>query len=171
MTFNELILQQLNIRDELEKKDINYYKAFQDLRMKLSMAKFDDDLEKLEESKPSVIDNDKLIDRINQLQIKIDSLLDQLQQKNKVNKQLEKDNGLLKSKISNLNFEIVEKNKAIETINDELLSCNIQNNVLANKVDELTKENDKLVERWMQRVSQDAEKLNDVNEFLQANMK
>ena len=74
----------------------------------------------------------------------------------------------LSQKVTNLNLEVREKNKSIEIINDELLSNQIQINVLNGDIQNLKQENETLIERWMDKVKKDAEKLNDANEFLES---
>lgn len=51
-----------------------------------------------------------------------------------------------------------------DRLNDELISVNIQNNVLESKYLQLTKEHDKLIQRWLQKVQNDADKMNETIE-------
>ncbi|ODV59597.1 Atg16p [Ascoidea rubescens DSM 1968] len=69
-----------------------------------------------------------------------------------------------------LNFKVEEnlmKNNALNLINDELLSLQIQNNLLQDKISNLESENQTLVNRWIDKVKSDADKINDANDFLQ----
>lgn len=62
--------------------------------------------------------------------------------------------------ISSLGEVINVKNKDFEKLNDELISLNIENNLLQSRFVELEEEHNKLVKRWLDKVQQDIEKLN-----------
>lgn len=64
------------------------------------------------------------------------------------------------SQISRLQEVINVKNKASEKLNDEIISLNIENNLLQKRFGELEEEHNKLVKRWLDKVQQDVEKLN-----------
>lgn len=59
------------------------------------------------------------------------------------------------------------KSKALGMVNDEVLALQMENNLLNDKVKRLETENEHLVVRWMNKVKEDAEKLNDANAFLE----
>ncbi|EGV65300.1 autophagy protein 16, interacts with Atg12p-Atg5p [Yamadazyma tenuis] len=166
MSWTSDVLHGLEIRDEIEKRDSIYFTAFKQLSLTAQKPKGDTGNDGI--TLHSLIsDKDVLINKMNTLHFEIQKLEEKLVHTNKLNRQLEKETAALKGKITSLTFEIAEKNKAIETINDELLSCNIQNNILSKTADDLTEENESLVQRWMERVKLDAEKLNDANELVQ----
>lgn len=73
----------------------------------------------------------------------------------------------LTSKLNTQTEEYQHKNKSIELVNDEILALSIQNNLLTDKVDKLEKENGELVERWIEKVRLDADKMNEANAFLE----
>jgi len=73
----------------------------------------------------------------------------------------------LTDKLNNQTEEYQHKNKSIELINDEIISLSIQNNLLTDKVDKLENENASLVERWIEKVKSDADKMNETNAFLE----
>ncbi len=50
--------------------------------------------------------------------------------------------------------------KNVERLNDELLGANLEANVLGQKLQDLQQEHDKLLERWMQRVRVEVDKMN-----------
>ncbi|GME76355.1 unnamed protein product [Ambrosiozyma monospora] len=77
----------------------------------------------------------------------------------------------LQDKFSRLQEETKMKNQNIEVVNDDLLSLQIENNLLNKKVEDLTLEREKLIQRWMNKVSKDAEVLNDANKVLELNRK
>lgn len=51
-----------------------------------------------------------------------------------------------------------------DRLNDELISVSIQNNVLENKYSQLNQEHNKLIQRWLQKVQNDADKMNETIE-------
>lgn len=154
------LLERLINRDNLEKKDSQYHEAFAELSRRLG------DKANVEGDKDHR-DDAAVIKNLNQLTISNEKLEVKVNQLSQKNSQLEAKIKSLNNKINNLSLEIQEKNKSIEIINDENLINQIQNNVLHDRIDKLTLENTELIERWMRKVRQDAEKLNDANEFLQ----
>jgi chromosome segregation ATPase len=70
----------------------------------------------------------------------------------------------LTTKLNTQTEEYQHKNKSIELLNDELLSMQIQNTLLYDKVEKLERENDQLVQRWLEKVQQDADKINAILE-------
>lgn len=57
--------------------------------------------------------------------------------------------------------EVIEvKKKDTEKLNNELISLNIENNLMREKQLELEDEHDKLVKRWLERVHQEFDVLN-----------
>lgn len=67
-------------------------------------------------------------------------------------------------KLNTQTEEYQHKNKSIELLNDEFLATQIQNNLLFDKVNKLERENAELVERWLLKVQQDADKINEMLE-------
>ncbi|EDO17824.1 hypothetical protein Kpol_1043p14 [Vanderwaltozyma polyspora DSM 70294] len=53
------------------------------------------------------------------------------------------------------------RNKDYERLNDELISLNIENNILRDKLQNMTEENSKLVKRWLNKVQQEADAMNE----------
>ncbi|KAK9238015.1 autophagy protein 16-domain-containing protein [Lipomyces kononenkoae] len=82
--------------------------------------------------------------------------------------QLQLDKKKLESRLKTRDEEYRERNKSIQILQDEILTYQIQLNVAEDKVNKLEKENRELVNRWMERVSREAEKLNDANAFLES---
>ncbi|ODQ70346.1 hypothetical protein LIPSTDRAFT_65447 [Lipomyces starkeyi NRRL Y-11557] len=80
---------------------------------------------------------------------------------------LQLDKKKLESRLKTRDEEYRERNKSIQILQDEILTYQIQLNVAEDKVNKLEKENRELVNRWMERVSREAEKLNDANAFLE----
>lgn len=163
-SWSQSALSKLEIRDEVEKSDSKYFRAFQELSERMSkVRKLEGKVEgKLDpQEQPS---SGNAIDKINRMTFALERANNRVRESNSINKRLERENQSLRAKIDNMTMEINEKNKAIETINDEMLSCNIQNNVLTTRIEEVSGENETLIRRWMEKVGQDADKLNESNE-------
>lgn len=155
------ILARLKIRDELESRDSQYFVAFDLLRRKKAIESNAGDADVAAE-------NERLIQKLNGLAIEVEKKDSQI---TKLKKQLSSADNTIKSqqnKLENLELKVQEKNKNIEIVNDEFLMNQIQTAVLQKKVDELTKENEMLVKRWMDRVSSEAQQMNDANQFLES---
>ncbi|KAK6456921.1 autophagy-related protein 16 [Scheffersomyces xylosifermentans] len=114
------------------------------------------------------LENSDLIGSLNQSAINLEKLEAALAAEKKSKKDLEAKVNRLSTRIETLGLQLKEKNKSIEIINEEILSGKIQNNVLQSKVEELTKQNEELINRWMERAKTDAEKMNDANAFLES---
>ncbi|BFZ59459.1 hypothetical protein YB2330_000469 [Saitoella coloradoensis] len=61
-----------------------------------------------------------------------------------------------------------EKNKEIQYLQDEILTFQLQLSLLEDKVNGLEADNRQLLERWMQKMKQEAEKMNEANEMYEA---
>jgi DNA repair exonuclease SbcCD ATPase subunit len=68
---------------------------------------------------------------------------------------------LLKRKLRDQAEEIKEKKKMGEQVQDEMISLNLQVNIAEQKAEKLQNENAELVERWMKRMGEEAEKMNE----------
>lgn len=104
--------------------------------------------------------------QITELQSKIRGLQDV---KTSNESQIEK----LKKYIAKRDEEQRVKNNIITEINDDLLALQTENNILADsvsglndKIEALTNENTQLINRWVEKVALDADKLNEVNQLI-----
>ncbi|CUM54508.1 Autophagy protein 16 [Debaryomyces fabryi] len=172
--WSEDILNKLHVRDQYEKKDSKYFKAFsqlsQEARTNDQFSNSDKGIEHsklLKENNHLKKENENLTNSLNQTTIHLEKSELKVNELLKSQDQLERQNKNLSNKIKHLNLEIIEKNKSVEILNDELLLNEIQTNVLNDRISKLSDENKKLVERWIEKVKSDAEKLNDANEFLE----
>ncbi|CDK26065.1 unnamed protein product [Kuraishia capsulata CBS 1993] len=107
-----------------------------------------------------------------------------LKSKSEENQKLKSENSRLKSQNTSLSRDLQrarvsnsEKSKRLdlmteenqlkfknfEVINDEILSLQIENNVLNERNKSLAEENEKLVKRWLDKVGKDAQFLNELN--------
>ena len=65
------------------------------------------------------------------------------------------------TEIRNLEEIVAIQKKNSNRVNDELLSLNIENNLLHNKLDTLTEEHEKLVKRWLDKIQKEADLMNE----------
>ncbi|KAL6451639.1 ATG16 Autophagy protein 16 [Candida maltosa Xu316] len=150
----EDILKQLNLRDEKEQKDSKYFIAFEQLSQKLTssspspsltsetLSKGQQDINTmimLKENQLLKNENNDLIQSLNISTINNEKLELIIKDHVSTIKSLEKQTTKLKNKIEALQLEVKEKNKTIELINDEVLTSQIQYNVLRNKLEQLEK--------------------------------
>ncbi|ODV85736.1 hypothetical protein CANARDRAFT_197904 [[Candida] arabinofermentans NRRL YB-2248] len=181
-TWKTEILNRLIERDNLSKSSAGIYKSFDSLNAKI--VRLREEIDRLHQDNTKLELSNALGER--------DILKQELESKNlqieaykaKNNSQLseirtyEKNLALLtegyktlQNRLKRLQEETKVKNQNIEIVNDDLLSLQIENNLLNVKVAKLTAENNELVERWMAKVSEDAQVLNDANEVLELSRK
>lgn len=162
------ILLRLTVRDAFEQRDSDYYSAFTDMVSHLRQKAGTNEDESVVRSENVRLHQeiDKVVASLNSSAVEIEKLLQEKAKNDGVIANLHKTIDKSNVKIQSLNMEIKEKNKTIELINDELLVLQMQVKVLTNSVQQLTAENENLIQRWMDKVSEDAEKLNDANQFL-----
>ncbi|CEP22635.1 unnamed protein product [Cyberlindnera jadinii] len=94
-----------------------------------------------------------LEDNVSMLQRRVRNLANE---KEKLNAVVTK----LTDKLNSQTEEYHHKNKSIEVLNDEFLSMQIQNNLLHDRLATLEKENDQLVQRWLAKAQEDADRIN-----------
>ena len=132
--------------------DARYFNAFQQLSQKLNQlstttntllqdqSSNSETLTNLINSKEIEnlkLENTELITNLNNLIINNEKLTQTINARDQTIKSLTKINDKLNNKIDALNLEINEKNKTIELINDEVLTNQIQLNVLRSKLESL----------------------------------
>ncbi|KAG0659893.1 autophagy protein 16, interacts with Atg12p-Atg5p [Maudiozyma exigua] len=74
---------------------------------------------------------------------------------------LKSENNDKEHNIEDLKERIEVMTKNVERLNDELISTNIENNVLQDKFDNLNEEYNKLVQRWLRKVQKEADEMNE----------
>ncbi|CAH2353972.1 autophagy protein 16 [[Candida] railenensis] len=186
MTWEDRLDAQLEVRDQLEKADSQYFSAFNELLERtiaaekaLAAVKQTPSSSEVRSSgiKDVVVheellslqqENSQLVAKLNDSSFEIQSKNARIRSLEASEQKLSKNIDFLKKRVTDMRNEVQEKNKSIEIINDEILSSQIQNNVLAKKVDELSQENEGLIKRWIDKVRADAERMNEVNELLEA---
>ncbi|ODV78759.1 autophagy protein 16 [Suhomyces tanzawaensis NRRL Y-17324] len=174
------ILQSLNERDILEKKDSEYYAAFAQLAQQLqavglestspspspsltTSGEYNREPDLAKENHQLKAEITKLIEGINEKTIAAEKAELRASQAAKAKTSLEKQIDKLNTKIETLTAQLKEKDRSIEIINDEALLNQIQSNVLKDEIEKVRHENESLIKRWMAKVREDAERLNEEN--------
>ncbi|KAF9771089.1 autophagy protein 16, interacts with Atg12p-Atg5p [Fusarium sp. DS 682] len=70
----------------------------------------------------------------------------------------------LTTRLKDREYELREKRKLIEQVQDEMIALNLQMSMAEKERDKVKKENKELVDRWMKRMAQEAEAMNLANE-------
>ena len=73
--------------------------------------------------------------------------------------------GNLERRLRDRDSELRGKAKLLEHVQDENATLNMQLNVMEEEKQKLQTENRELVDRWMKRVGEEAEKMNEVGKF------
>ncbi|KAH0561993.1 hypothetical protein GP486_003303 [Trichoglossum hirsutum] len=79
--------------------------------------------------------------------------------------QLSVERATLATRIRDRDEELKGKSKLLEDVQDEMLALNIQLNMVDERYRTLEKENKDLVDRWMARMSKEADAMNDASKF------
>ncbi|KPM34716.1 hypothetical protein AK830_g11857 [Neonectria ditissima] len=74
------------------------------------------------------------------------------------------DRSTLHTRLKDRDFELREKRKLIEQVQDEMIAMNLQMAMAEKERDKVKKENKELVDRWMKRMAQEADAMNLANE-------
>ncbi|KAI8666575.1 hypothetical protein NCS57_00882900 [Fusarium keratoplasticum] len=70
----------------------------------------------------------------------------------------------LTTRLKDREYELREKRKLIEQVQDEMIALNLQMSMAEKERDKVKKENKELVDRWMKRIAQEADAMNLANE-------
>ncbi|OAQ99570.1 hypothetical protein LLEC1_03383 [Akanthomyces lecanii] len=74
------------------------------------------------------------------------------------------DRTTLTTRLKDREYELREKRKLLEQVQDEMITLNLQVSVAEKERDKVKKENKELVDRWMKRMAQEADAMNLANE-------
>ncbi|KAG5665701.1 hypothetical protein KAF25_009826 [Fusarium avenaceum] len=92
----------------------------------------------------------------------------QLRSKHKIDtksiRDLTADRSSLTTRLKDREYELREKRKLIEQVQDEMIALNLQMSMAEKERDKVKKENKELVDRWMKRMAQEADAMNLANE-------
>ncbi|KAI9148011.1 Autophagy 16 [Paramyrothecium foliicola] len=70
------------------------------------------------------------------------------------------------TRLKDREYELREKRKLLENVQDEMITLNLQVSMAEKERDKVKKENKELVDRWMKRMAQEADAMNLANEPL-----
>ncbi|CAM9015439.1 unnamed protein product [Wickerhamomyces anomalus] len=157
------LMESLELRDKIEKANINMFTSCEYKRPREQIEL----QSSLEQNQQLTIELKKSQDNARELETQLKQQKTERLKSAKEVTMLNRAVTRLTNKLNNQTEEYQHKNKSIELINDEILSLSIQNNLLTDKVDKLEKENGDLVERWIEKVKADADKMNETNAFLE----
>ncbi|KAK8164809.1 autophagy-related protein 16 [Phyllosticta citrichinensis] len=79
--------------------------------------------------------------------------------------ELQREKAVLERKLRDREGELRGKNRLVQEVQDELVSLNLQFNMAEQKADELGRENQELVERWVKYKEKEAERMNDLSRW------
>ncbi|PTB66516.1 autophagy protein 16 [Trichoderma citrinoviride] len=79
-------------------------------------------------------------------------------------KDLTAERSLLATKVHDREYELKEKRKLVEQVQDEMIALNLQLSMAEKERDRVKRENNELVDRWMKRMAQEADAMNLANE-------
>ncbi|KAI9747370.1 MAG: hypothetical protein M1815_004282 [Lichina confinis] len=106
------------------------------------------------------------------LQARLKAKTDQLelltkkhQSTSKQAQELSTDRTALTTRLRDKEDELRGKTKLLEDLQDEVMSLNIQLNVAELRAQELTKDNQRLIDRWMARMGKEADAMNEASKF------
>jgi chromosome segregation ATPase len=169
MSWQDRTLELLRVRDDMEQHDKRYLDAFNELLVRVAARERAGDA--ASEDAPTALK--EVTTRANALafaEAAANAKVAALERAEAHNQRLV---NLLRQRLDDAKAQLRDKDKSIELINDEVLSAQIQNNVLAARCRDadatnarLRAENDALVLRWIAKVAADAERINDQNERL-----
>ncbi|KAH6893478.1 autophagy-related protein 16 [Thelonectria olida] len=74
------------------------------------------------------------------------------------------DKTTLTTRLKDREYELREKRKLIEQVQDEMIALNLQMSMAEKERDKVKKENKELIDRWMKRMAQEADAMNLANE-------
>ncbi|KAJ5587360.1 uncharacterized protein N7459_003125 [Penicillium hispanicum] len=107
----------------------------------------------------------ELQDRLKRLNTELEKLLQKNVQDGRRLKAWESERVHLQLRLKDRDEELRGKAKLLEDFQDEMATLNLQLNMAEDKSNKLQRENKELVDRWMARMSQEADAMNDASKF------
>ncbi|CAG8920795.1 unnamed protein product [Penicillium salamii] len=107
----------------------------------------------------------ELQDQLSRVTTEVESLRKKTTQEARRIKLLESERAQLNLRLRDRDAELKGKAKLLEDFQDEMATLNLQLNMAEEKSTRLQKENQDLVDRWMARMGQEAEAMNDASKF------
>ncbi|KAJ5177856.1 Autophagy-related protein 16 [Penicillium coprophilum] len=107
----------------------------------------------------------ELQDRLNRVNTEVETLRKKSSQEGRRINALESERAHLKLRLQDRDAELKGKAKLLEDFQDELATLNLQLNMTEERSTRLKNENQDLVDRWMARMGQEAEAMNDASKY------
>uniref|UniRef100_A0A060T281 ARAD1A06050p n=1 Tax=Blastobotrys adeninivorans TaxID=409370 RepID=A0A060T281_BLAAD len=162
MSWQEVISQRLDDRDATEKKLDSIIGAFEEAADRASSKGIASSIESQGGDELS-----KLYTEYSRKEDELSAAKNDLMQTRQRLQTAEQEAKESKTKVEKLEESVKVLTRTCQNLKDDILALQIQLNVSEDNNSKLKKENEELVDRWMKRVAGEAEKLNDVNEFIE----
>ncbi|KAL1990850.1 hypothetical protein VTN49DRAFT_5853 [Thermomyces lanuginosus] len=107
----------------------------------------------------------ELQERLNRATAELEKLKAQAQRDQRRIATLESERAHLQLRLKDRDEELREKAKLLDNVQDELAALNLQLNMAEERSNRLQKENQELIDRWMARVGQEADAMNEASKF------
>ncbi|KAH0490384.1 hypothetical protein TgHK011_001855 [Trichoderma gracile] len=102
--------------------------------------------------------------RLRAAEEELDKLRSKTKQDSRTIKDLTAERSLLATKVHDREYELKEKRKLVEQVQDEMIALNLQLSMAEKERDRVKRENNELIDRWMKRMAQEADAMNLANE-------
>ncbi|KAL6885273.1 autophagy protein 16 [Trichoderma longibrachiatum] len=102
--------------------------------------------------------------RLRAAEEELDKLRSRTKQDARTIKDLTAERSLLATKVHDREYELKEKRKLVEHVQDEMIALNLQLSMAEKERDRVKRENNELIDRWMKRMAQEADAMNLANE-------
>ncbi|EGR48809.1 uncharacterized protein TRIREDRAFT_107509 [Trichoderma reesei QM6a] len=102
--------------------------------------------------------------RLRAAEEELDKLRLKTKQDSRTIKDLTAERSLLATKVHDREYELKEKRKLVEQVQDEMIALNLQLSMAEKERDRVKRENNELIDRWMKRMAQEADAMNLANE-------
>ncbi|KAL7918476.1 autophagy-related protein 16 [Trichoderma austrokoningii] len=102
--------------------------------------------------------------RLRMAEEELDKLRSKTKQDTRSLKDLTTERTSLATKVNDREYELKEKRKLVEQVQDEMIALNLQLSMAEKERDRVKQENKELIDRWMKRMAQEADAMNLANE-------
>ncbi|KAJ5340753.1 Autophagy-related protein 16 [Penicillium brevicompactum] len=107
----------------------------------------------------------ELQEQLGRVNLEVESLRKKSTQQSRRISTLESERAQLQMRLRDRDAELKGKAKLLEDFQDEMATLNLQLNMAEERSTRLRKENQDLVDRWMARMGQEAEAMNDASKY------
>ncbi|KAL7791905.1 autophagy-related protein 16 [Trichoderma ceciliae] len=102
--------------------------------------------------------------RLRTAEEELDKLRSKTKQDSRSIKDLTSERTSLATKVNDREYELREKRKLVEYVQDEMIALNLQLSMAEKERDRVKQENKELIDRWMKRMAKEADAMNLSNE-------